>query len=99
MAKIAVVTGAGGGMGLATVRRLSQEGYRIAAIDLNTDELAQFVKDENIDALVRKVDASNEDQCRAAVADIHKEYGRIDVFVNLIGWTDSSRFVEEDSAY
>lgn len=99
MTKVAVVTGAGGGMGLATVRRLAKDGYRIAAIDLSTEELSRIVKDEGIDASVRKVDASNEEQCRAAVSDIHKEYGRIDAFVNLIGWTDSSRFVEEKSDY
>lgn len=99
MTRIAVVTGAGGGMGLATVRRLARDGYRIAAIDLNTDDLERIVKDEKIDASVRKVDASDEAQCRGAITEIHDEYGRIDAFVNLIGWTDSSRFVEENSAY
>lgn len=97
--KVALVTGAGGGMGLPTVRRLVADGYRVAALDLITSELEAMIAGESLDAVAYQFDATSEDQCRDVVAQVKADFGRIDAFVNLIGWTASSRFVEEDSTY
>lgn len=97
--KVAVITGAGGGMGIPTVRRLAAAGFRIAALDLNTAPILELIQKEKIDAKAYQVDASNEAICRDVVRAVKNDFGRIDVFVNLIGWTASSRFVEEASDY
>ncbi len=97
--KVAVVTGAGGGMGMPTVRRLVADGFRVAALDLNVGPLQDMIESEGLDAKAYQIDATNEDLCRKTVATIQAEFGRIDAFVNMIGWTASSRFVEESSGY
>lgn len=97
--KVALITGAGGGMGLPTVRRLAGSGFRIAAVDLNVDQVTSIIDNEHLDAKAYKIDASEGAACRAVVSQIKADFGRIDVFVNLIGWTSSSRFIEESEEY
>lgn len=97
--KVAVVTGAAGGMGVPTVRRLAADGFRIAAIDLDIAPLEELIAAEKLDAKPYRLDATDEAACRRTVAEIRDEFGRIDIFVNLIGWTASSRFLEEESSY
>lgn len=97
--KVAIVTGAAGGMGLPTVRRLVAGGFTVAALDLNVTELDKIIADEGLDAKAYQIDASSEERCRAVVAQVKTDFGRVDAFVNMIGWTASSRFVEERSGY
>ncbi|MEZ5831973.1 MAG: SDR family oxidoreductase [Dongiaceae bacterium] len=97
--KVALVTGAGGGMGVPTVRRLVSDGFRVAAVDINTAGVDAVIKAEGLDAKSYRLDATSEEQCRQTVQKVKNDFGRIDVFVNLIGWTASSRFVEENSDY
>lgn len=97
--KVALVTGAAGGMGLPTVRRLAADGFRVAALDLNVSGLETMIRDEGLDAKAYQIDATSEAKCRETVAKVKEELGRIDAFVNMIGWTASSRFVEETSDY
>jgi len=99
MRKTAIVTGAAGGMGVPTVRRLVADGFRVAALDLNIDRLAEIIREEGLDAVAYQIDATSEERCRAVVAQVKADFGRIDAFVNMIGWTASSRFVEEQSGY
>lgn len=99
MRKIAIVTGAAGGMGVPTVRRLVADGFRVAALDLNIDKLAAIIREEGLDAVAYQIDATSEERCRAVVAQVKSDFGRVDAFVNMIGWTASSRFVEEQSGY
>ena len=97
--KVALVTGAGGGMGLPTVRRLCKDGFRVAALDLNVAGLEAVIHDEGLDAKAYQIDATSEERCRTVVTQVKADFGRIDAFVNMIGWTASSRFVEEESGY
>jgi len=99
MRKIAIVTGAAGGMGVPTVRRLVADGFRVAALDLNIDKLAAIIREEGLDAVAYQIDATSEERCRAVVTQVKSDFGRVDAFVNMIGWTASSRFVEEQSGY
>lgn len=97
--KVAVISGASGGMGLPTVRRLAKAGFRVAALDLNTSPVQELIDKDGFDAKAYQLDASSGEGCRRAVAQISNEFGRIDVFVNVIGWTASSRFIEESEEY
>lgn len=83
--KVAIVTGAGSGIGRATAIRLASEGARVAIVDLSPDG-AEAVADEIIatgaTASIRIADVSDEGAMRDAVAATLDQWGRIDVLHN-----------------
>jgi NAD(P)-dependent dehydrogenase (short-subunit alcohol dehydrogenase family) len=87
--KVAIVTGAASGIGLATAKRLGSEGARVVIADLNEDKAkaaAQQVKDAGApDAFAASCDVSREEQVQAAVQSTLKKFGRWDVVVNNAG--------------
>ncbi|MDR3034534.1 MAG: 3-oxoacyl-ACP reductase [Kitasatospora sp.] len=81
--RVAVITGAGSGIGLATATRLASEGTRIVAVDV--DEAAgKSVADETGGLFVR-ADVSDEDDVRRIYATAHEAYGSIDIAFNNAG--------------
>jgi NAD(P)-dependent dehydrogenase (short-subunit alcohol dehydrogenase family) len=81
--RVAVITGAGSGIGLATATRLATEGARIVAVDV--DEAAgKSVADETGGLFVR-ADVSAEDDVRRMYATAHEAYGSIDIAFNNAG--------------
>jgi 2-hydroxycyclohexanecarboxyl-CoA dehydrogenase len=97
--KIAVITGAAGGMGRAIVRRLARDGFTIAGIDVSPG--VKDVIDEFADVRHRAyvADLTHEQAARAVIAQVESDFGRIDALVNTVGWTDTTRFESENSAY
>jgi NAD(P)-dependent dehydrogenase (short-subunit alcohol dehydrogenase family) len=86
--RIAVVTGAGKGIGWGIATVLSKEGAKVVVVDW--DEIAGARTAEEIrrsggDAIFVKCDVSNEDQVKAMVRMAIDKYGRIDVLVNNAG--------------
>jgi NAD(P)-dependent dehydrogenase (short-subunit alcohol dehydrogenase family) len=85
--RVAVVTGAAGFIGAATIRLLAERGARIVAVDRREQDLKTAIKDlpASAEALAIAADVSNEDEVadyvRAAVA----QFGTIDVFYNNAG--------------
>ena len=99
MSRIAVVTGAAGGMGLATVERLARDGFQIAAFDINDAGLATAKKLAPDAVSEFHVDLTNEGRVREAVAEVQQKLGPVSAVVNLAGWTATQKFVDEDSSY
>lgn len=97
--RIALVTGAGGGMGIATVARLAADGFRIAAMDISEAGLEKARETAPDRVATYKIDMTSEAAVRAAVARVEAELGPVDALVNLIGWTVTSKFVDESSDY
>ncbi len=97
--KLALITGAGGGMGQATVERLSRDGFRVAGTDINADGLDTAIATAVTEAKGYVCDLTDEAAAHAMVAAVTDEMGAIDVLVNLIGWSGTTRFHEENSAY
>ncbi len=79
MNKVAVVTGAARGIGLATANLFSERGYLTVALDIAESELDK----SKIDFL--KCDVSMENEVKEAIDFTVKKYGRIDVLVNNAG--------------
>jgi NAD(P)-dependent dehydrogenase (short-subunit alcohol dehydrogenase family) len=85
--RVAVVTGAAGFIGAATIRLLAERGARVVAIDRREQDLKTAIKDlpASAEALAIAADVSSEDEVadyvRAAVA----QFGTIDVFYNNAG--------------
>jgi len=69
--RVALVTGAAGGIGQATARAFVNEGATVAGADLHDAELT--------------LDVTDPDSCRATVAAVIETHGRLDVLVNIAG--------------
>ena len=81
--KVALVTGAGSGIGKATALLFAQEGARVAALDRDEDEdlrgLVAEIGQQGGEALPLAADVSNPDQMRAAIERTVERWGRLDV--------------------
>ncbi|GAB3396957.1 SDR family NAD(P)-dependent oxidoreductase [Schumannella luteola] len=86
--RIALVTGAGGGIGSAIAARLAEEGATVIVADV-VAEAAQRTVDEIVAgggaAVPSTFDLRSPEAIRAAVAGLLAEHGRIDVLVNNAG--------------
>ncbi len=80
--KVAIVTGAAGGIGGAICRRFLAEGARVTALDINPDPLQSLVADSSGRCLARTCDVSSESDIEEAVAQTVEEFGALDVIVN-----------------
>lgn len=89
MAKVALVTGAGRGIGAAIAERLAQDGWDVAVNYRHTAEgaetVASTVKAFGQRALIAKADVTRVDEVQQMVADVVRELGRIDAVVNNAG--------------
>ncbi len=87
-AKVALITGAGQGIGRAIALRLAKNGADIAIVDLRKDKIDAVAKE--VQALGRKAtvfvaDVTSRDQVYAAVDHAEKELGGFDIMVNNAG--------------
>jgi len=81
--RVAVVTGAGSGIGLASVRRLAGEGAKVVAVDID-GETGKAAADE-VGGLFVQANVTIEDDVRAVFDTAMREFGRIDVAFNNAG--------------
>ena len=85
--KVAVVTGAGQGIGAATARRLAQEGAAVVIGDM-VEESSMRVRDEfGGEAAVCLGELSKWENAQALMAFAQEQFGRIDVLANVAGGT------------
>ena len=85
--KVAVVTGAAGIIGTATMRLLAERGARIVAVDRKRKELRAAIKDlpAAAEALAIAADVTQEDEVAGYVSASLERFGTIDVFYNNAG--------------
>jgi 3-oxoacyl-[acyl-carrier protein] reductase len=85
--RVALVTGAGGGLGHACVVALVDAGFHVVATDLNADALASLSGGEIPESALtlRDVDVTDSDAVDEVVRGVVDVLGRIDVLVNLAG--------------
>lgn len=82
--KVAMVTGAGGGIGAAIARRFAEEGAAVhitGAHMENTRQLTMELREAGYDAVGRVLDVSDSRAVAATVAATMSEYGRLDILV------------------
>jgi len=85
--RVALVTGAGRGIGLATARRFLAEGWRVALLDIDADLLATASADLAAPdrTLALSCDVADGAAVQSAVSAAARHFGRIDALVNNAG--------------
>jgi 3-oxoacyl-[acyl-carrier protein] reductase len=92
--KVAIVTGAGQGIGAATALKFAREGAIVAACDMNRESVAAAVdacREAGGEAHLYCVDMSSREQVDEMVTAVRDRNGRIDVLVNNAGITRDAR--------
>jgi|JI7StandDraft_1071085.scaffolds.fasta_scaffold01038_6 acetoacetyl-CoA reductase len=96
--KIAVVTGAFGGIGSAIVKTLTQQHCMVFAVGSPQRTLADYdawLNNQQLNPLLVKplfLDVTNSDACEQALQHILQQYGHVDILVNNAGITRDSSF-------
>ncbi len=86
--KVAIITGAAGGIGSATARLMTSESGKVAAVDSDEAGLAALVAatgDHSGELTPLLADAFEPEAVRAAVGSVLERWGHIDVLVNCVG--------------
>ncbi len=86
--KVALVTGAGSGIGRAIALAMGREGARVLVSDVNLaggQETARLLAAQGTDALFEAADVGNVEHCRALVVRCVAQFGRLDVACNNAG--------------
>jgi NAD(P)-dependent dehydrogenase (short-subunit alcohol dehydrogenase family) len=81
--KVAVVTGAGSGIGLATARRFAAEGANVVCADIDADAVGKAAAE--VGGLFVKVDVTSEGEVQSLFRATVDEYGGLDVTFNNAG--------------
>jgi NAD(P)-dependent dehydrogenase (short-subunit alcohol dehydrogenase family) len=81
--RVAVITGAGSGIGRATARRFAAEGARVVAVDV--DEAAAAAAADEVGGTAIACDVSSEESVAALFAEVDETYGRLDIAFNNAG--------------
>jgi NAD(P)-dependent dehydrogenase (short-subunit alcohol dehydrogenase family) len=81
--RVAVITGAGSGIGLASARRLASEGARIVAVDV--DKAAGQAAAEETGGMFIAADVASQNEVRSLYDQVAAEFGRIDIAFNNAG--------------
>ena len=99
--RIAIVTGAGGGLGRSHARLLARHGAKVVVNDLDqaaADKVADEVRAAGGKAIALAASVTDEQAVAAMVERVRSDWGRIDILVNNAGILRDKSFVKMDLA-
>jgi len=95
--QVAIITGAGGGIGAASAHLFAGEGAAVALLDVRleaAESVARQVREAGGEAVAIQVDVTDEAQVETAVRRAGEALGSVDVLVNNAGLAHQSRLVD-----
>ena len=100
MGRRALVTGGTGALGTAVTRRLLEDGHGVAVTCVHDEEVERLrtdLGDAGSSVVVVKADVTDEGSVDAAVAQVHRQLGAVEVLVHLVGSWHGGESVQEHS--
>ncbi len=97
--KVAIITGATGGIGAATAEAFAQEGAKVVVVGTNEErgqKSVELVKAAGSDAFFRKTDLTQVASLQGLIDDTIERFGRIDILVNNAGADDPITWTPAD---
>ena len=97
--KVALITGAGSGMGRATAFVFAEAGAKVVVSDINEKQIAEVAKeiDSSEGACLKQVlDVTNQENINEAVTNVIKGFGQLDILVNNAGISIPTTIVDEN---
>ncbi len=87
--KVALITGAAHGIGLATAERFAKEGAKLILWDVSDQggEVVNRLRKEGFEAIFKKISVTNADEVQKSVEEAREHFGRIDILINNAGIT------------
>lgn len=95
--KVAIITGAGGGMGKAVIQKFLERGAKVSAVDINVDAINELAKENPERLLVIKADLTDEESVQQLVQKTVDTYQQVDVLLNVAGIAQSAKNIEDVS--
>jgi meso-butanediol dehydrogenase/(S,S)-butanediol dehydrogenase/diacetyl reductase len=95
--KVAIITGAGQGIGKGVALRLAQEGADVVVADINlpnAEQTAQEIRSLDRRALVYSINLANVSEIQPMVDHVVAKFGQIDILINNAGIVQSKPFLE-----
>ncbi|MGF1473927.1 MAG: SDR family NAD(P)-dependent oxidoreductase [Rubrobacteraceae bacterium] len=104
--QVALVTGAGGGIGFEVCRKLAERGMTVILTARNPDKsaaAARELSEAGLDGRPATLDVSDEESVRRLAGQIEEEFGRLDVLVNnaaaFVDWTETALTADLGAAH
>lgn len=91
--KVALITGAGNGMGAAMTKLFVEEGAKVVAVDIMENSLDKWHDNENIISVY--ADIMNEDDIEKMITTAENDFGRLDIVCNVAGINDLCYTLED----
>ncbi|MFA7665667.1 MAG: 3-oxoacyl-ACP reductase FabG [Burkholderiaceae bacterium] len=95
--KVAIITGAASGIGLATARRFVRDGARVLVADIDENRIGAAIGEigaAGSQVAGQRVDVTDRGSVDAMVAAAREQWGRIDCLINNAGVTMDARLVK-----
>ena len=103
---IALVTGAGGGIGFEVCRQLAERGMTVILTARNPEKAEAAAKepaDKGLDVRPVTLDVSDDESARRLASEIENEFGRLDVLINnaaaFVDWTETALTADLEAAH
>ncbi len=100
--KIALITGAGGGIGSATVKRFAEEGATVILSDINEkgcEKVLKEIEEKGGKGSIILADVTKEDEIVSLFSKVKKDYERLDILANIAGGDFENQVAVDEISY
>ncbi len=102
MDKIALIAGAGGGIGSATVKRFAEEGATVILSDINEkgcEKVLKEIEEKGGKGSIILADVTKEDEIVSLFSKVKKDYERLDILANIAGGDFENQVAVDEISY